>query len=65
MIPRPAGTGGHAGLARSAEEMGVGVKVRVASLPDVIRSADALAHPERRGEVMALRRLATELLGVA
>lgn len=61
VVRQPAGTFGYHDLARSAETMNVGVRVRVASLADVIRSADALARPEHRAVVKLLRRLATEL----
>lgn len=38
-----------------------GVEIRVAPLADVIRSAEARPRPKRRAEILALRRLATEI----
>ena len=60
VVPQPAGTRGYDDLRRAAsrEPLGSGVRPAVASLPDVIRSMDALGRPEDEERLPRLRRLA-------
>ena len=60
VVPQPAGTRGYDDLRRAAsrEPLGSGVRPAVASLPDVIRSLDALGRPEDEERLPRLRRLA-------
>jgi hypothetical protein len=54
----PSGTKGYEDLARSAKEFETfGLRVRVASLPDIIRSKEAANRPRDRHDVAELRAL--------
>lgn len=58
LVFEPSGTGGYADLARGAVEMQIDdVRVRVASLEDVIRSKEAADRPRDREQLPVLRRL--------
>lgn len=58
LLYKPAGTEGFRDLVRSAKEEDVGgVKVRIASLEDVIRSKQAFGRPRDREQLPTLRRL--------
>ena len=60
VVPQPAGTRGYDDLRRAAsrEPLGRGVRPPIASLPDVIRSLDALGRPQDEERLPRLRRLA-------
>jgi hypothetical protein len=59
----PAGTTGYDDLRRNATsvELGDGLVVRVASLPDVIRSKEAAGREKDRGQLPLLRRTLEEI----
>jgi len=58
----PAGTGGYKDLDRDSQTIELGrVKVRVASLADVIRSKEAAGREKDRATLPALRRLLDQL----
>lgn len=58
----PSGTGGFADLAGNAAEMTIrGLRVRVASLEDVIRSKEAADRPKDRRALPVLRQVLAEL----
>jgi len=57
----PAGTSGYSDLARDAVDVRLfGVRVRVASLPDVVRSKEAAGRPKDWLTVPSLRRILAE-----
>lgn len=58
LVFEPAGTAGYRDLARNAVDLEVnGLRVRVASLEDVIRSKEATNRPRDREQLPTLRRL--------
>jgi hypothetical protein len=58
LVFEPAGTAGYDDLARDAIDVDIGgVRARVASLRDVIRSKEALNRPRDREQLPTLRRL--------
>lgn len=58
LVFEPAGTTGYEDLARGAVEVDIsGVRARVASLRDVIRSKEALNRPRDREQLPTLRKL--------
>ena len=64
LVMRPAGTAGYNDLDRDAQTIKLGrVKVRIASLADVIRSKEAAGREKDRATLPALRRLLDELSG--
>lgn len=62
LVAEPPSMPSYQTLRRRAELMRLGdVEVRVAPLPDVIRSAESRPQPNRRAEILTLRKLATEI----
>lgn len=62
LVMRPAGTAGYKDLDRDAQTIKLGrVKVRIASLADVIRSKEAAGREKDRATLPALRRLLDDL----
>lgn len=58
LVFEPAGTGGYDDLARDGIDVDLGgIRARVASLRDVIRSKEALNRPRDREQLPTLRRL--------
>jgi hypothetical protein len=58
LVFEPAGTAGYEDLARDALDVDIGgVRARIASLRDVIRSKEALNRPRDREQLPTLRRL--------
>lgn len=57
IVVEPAGTGGYGDLRRDAldVEFGPALRVRVASLPDIIRSKEASGRPKDQAALPALR----------
>jgi hypothetical protein len=62
LVLRPSGTAGYKDLDRDAQTIKLGrIRVRVASLADVIRSKEAAGREKDRAVLPALRRLLDEV----